>query len=180
MANMGFKRSLSSAGARANDSTTAFVNNHVSRDWLIGRIVNKLNKMMKSDGITMLRTSKNSTPQELLAAETQRLEYLQSLTPERLAEVTKIGTNSQHMMMYAFKKGFFRVPNKTSPQRGTKSPERSPQSRTRSPPRLRQRVLQPGLNLEDIKGLLKDKIGGYNPKTKRRKPKSKTRLNYKR
>ncbi len=168
MANMGFKRSLSSAGARANDSTTSFVSNHVSRDWLIDRIVNKLNKMMKSDGITMLRTSKNSTPQELLAAETQRLEYLQSLTPERLAEVTKIGTNSQRMM-YAFKNGFFRVPNKTSPQRGT-----------RSPPRLRQRVLQPGLNLEDIKGLLKDKIGGYNPKTKRRKPKSKTRLNYKR
>jgi hypothetical protein len=179
MANMSLQRSLSSAGAKANDRTTAFVSKPVSRDWLIDRIVNKLNKMMKTDGITMLRTSKNSTPQELLAAETQRLEYLQSLTPERLAEVTKIGTNSQRMMD-AFKNGFFRVPNKTSPQRGTKRPERSPQSGTRSPPRLRQRVLQPGLNLEDIKGLLKGKIGGYNPKTKRRKPKSKTRLNYKR
>ena len=168
MANMSLQRSLSSAGAKANDRTTAFVSKPVSRDWLIDRIVNKLNKMMKTDGITMLRTSKNSTPQELLAAETQRLEYLQSLTPERLAEVTKIGTNSQRMMD-AFKNGFFRDPNKTSPQRGT-----------RSPPRLRQRVLQPGLNLEDIKGLLTGKIGGYNPKTKRRKPKSKTRLNYKR
>jgi len=165
------KRSNANAGAKANSRTTVSVSNPVPRDWLIGKIVNKLNEMMKSDGITMLHTSKNSTPQQVLAAETQRLDYLKSLTPERLAEVTKIGTNSERRlnMTHALNTGFFRDPHKTSPQRGTKSP-----------PRLRQRVHQPGLKLEDIQDLLTHKGGGYKPKTKHRKLKRKTRRNYKR